>query len=645
MSSKKNKKQQALKTPPQPYAATAPEESLHSPDTLWGSLAPTEPVDTSAVRSWRYAAGWGVAVVAFLVAPLVTFNFNTVAFGNVLMGKEYLLRLSALSWLIFVSISLTYGYRLTPTRRAFPLIALAVVYLAWIPFSRYASYTVPKSAVIAVSAVLFFAIATLDQRGKILAARAMVFGGFLALTMTAVMSLAPSSFLDISMKSSVFALADTFGNGNLYTIFLLAMIPLTVFVVGSLWKRGGRGWAVVGAVFLSAALIQLIFTYSRGAYIGAVAAFVAWLTPFSLRKTIKYGAAFLIVICVAVGAIFAMQDRYPYFHQKLTDSPRAMLERIEIWNIGLDVFTKNPVFGAGPGSLQVESLARKSGELIKRTHASRLVDAHNDIITVALETGIGVVFYLLFMGIVLFDGSKRQDAFGKLAFAGFVGIFVASLSTSSTVQASTLFFPLLLGAVIAGKDDYIIVSKGVATRSWAAAGYTGAAISLFLVWWTYADLRETVGYATFERAAQREGAVVAQLKPRLRIISDVYPQNPVRYKHEAWISLKELDLPRYLAVSRELYERDPAEISASFSYGYALLLNGRPREAEPLLVDSWKLTEDANYLLPALLYVVYNELGDEKQAGIFREKARSSGQFTNPDIVLEKLRQMKIVKR
>jgi hypothetical protein len=526
-----------------------------------------------------------------------------------------------------------------------PLIALAAVYLAWIPFSKYSSYAVPKSVVIAASAVLFFAMASLDQRGKTLAARATAFGGFLSVIITVAMSLAPSSFMSIANKPSRFALVDTFGNGNLYAIFLLAMIPLAVFVIGSLWERGRRAWAGVGSVFLLAALIQLVFTYSRGAYIGAIAAFIAWLTPFSLKKTLKWGAAFLVVACVMVGVIFSMQDRFPYFRDKLVDSPRAVRDRMEIWNIGLGIFAENPVLGAGPGSLQAESLGRKSAELLKITHASRLVDAHNDIITVALETGVGVVFYLLFVGIILFDGSKRRDALGKLAFAGFVGISTVSLSTSASVQASTLFYPLLLGAIIAGKDDYIIVGKGAAIRSRAACGYAGAAISLFLVWWTYADLREAVEYATFERAAQSRGAVTADLKQRLRNISDVYPQNPARYKHEAWISLKEEDLPRYLAMSKEFYERDPAEIPASFHYGYSLLLNGRFRESEPLLIDSWKRTGGGDVLLPALLYVVYSELGDEKQARVFMEKALSNKTFVKPEAVMAKFRQMKIISR
>lgn len=644
MSAKKNTKHQPLKTPPKLDTATAPTVSALDPGSFWERLAPNEQADDVAVRSWRNIVAWGVAVAAFLVPWLVTFNFDTMAFGNVIMGKECILRFSALLWLIFVSVSLAYGYRVTPTRRALPLIALAAVYLAWIPFYKYTSYTVPKSVVIATGAALFFAMTSLDLKGKTLAARATVLGGFLSVIITSVMSLAPSTFLKVSRESR-FALTDTFGNENFYALFLLAMIPLTVFVIGSLWARGRRKWAWVCAVFLLATIIQFAFTYSRSGYVGAVAAFIAWLAPFSLRKTIKVGAAFIIVTCVVVGASFALVDRYPLFYMKLVDAPRALQQRMEIWNIGLGVFAENPVLGAGPGSLQVKSLGKKSPELLRRSLGNRLVDAHNDIITVAMETGFGVIFYLLFMGILLYDGSKRRDAFGKLAFAGFVGIFATCLSISSSVQVSTLFFPLLLGAIMSGKDDYIVVSKGAPTQPYAAFGYAGAAICLFLAWWTFADLREAAQFATFEKATQVEGAVVAQLKPQLRNINDVYPPNPARYKHEAWVSLKELDLPRYLEMSRELYQRDPAELSASFNYGYALLLNGSPREAEPLLLDSWKQVGKKNGLLPALLYVAYHELEDDKQAEVFMEKAHSGEEFVQPEVVLAKLRQMKIVKR
>ncbi len=647
MRGKKTRKQQSSNTPAQPSSDAVREASARRLDSFLKSFPPEEPADKPAVRSWRNAAGWGVAVVAFLVPSLVTFNFETVAFVNVITGKEYLLRLAALSWLILVFVSLICGYRLTPTRKAIPVLGLAAVYLAWIPFAKYVHYTVPKSAVIVTGVILFLAMASLDQRGKILAAIATVLGGFLSVIMTAVMSFVFPSFLKVSLESK-FSLLDTFGNQNFYAIFLLAMIPLAVFVVRSFWEGGQRVWAGVGSVFLSAAFIQFVFTYSRGAYIGAVAAVIAWLMPFSIRKTLKLGAGFLIIFSVAVGSIFALKDKYDaslYFYSKLVSAPRAMRQRMEIWNVGLSVLAENPVFGAGPGSLQVKSLGMISEGLLKKTHGYRLVDAHNDILTVALEIGIGAVFYLLLMGIILFDGYKRRDAFGKLAFAGAAGIFATCLFTSASVQASTLFFPLLLGAIIAKKDDYIIVDKGAATRSFTVLGTAGAVISLFLAWWTYADLRETVGYATFEKMAQNEGGPVAALKPGLEIINDVYPPNPARYKYEAWISLKEADRPRYLEMSKELYERDPAEVSASFLYGYALLLNGRPREAEPLLLDSWKRRGDGNNLLPALLHIVYNELGDDKQAGVFMGIARSDATFIKPEVVLAKLRQMKILKR
>jgi O-antigen ligase len=647
MRGKKTKKQQLSKTPSQPYVDGVQETSAPRPAPFLESPAPAETGDNPAVRSWRGAAGWGVAVIAFLVPSLVTFNTNAFVVGNVIMGKEYLLRFAALFWLIYISVSLIYGFRLRPTRRAFPLIALAALYLAWIPFAKYANYTVPKSVVIVTSAIVFFAMASLDQRGKVLAARATVLGGFVSLILTAAMSLTPSDVLNVSMESK-FSLSDTFGNQNFYGIFLLAMIPLAIFVIRSSWKRGHGTWAGVGAVFLAVALIQFVLTYSRGAYIGAIVAVIAWLMPFSIRKTLKFAAVCLIIVSMMGVSIFALKDKYDkylYFYSRLVSAPRAIQQRMEIWNVGLNVFLANPLLGAGPGSLQVEALGKISYDLLKRTHGKKFVDAHNDILTVALETGVGAALYLLFIGTVLFDGFRRRDTLGKLAFAGFAGIFSISFSTSASVQACTLFYPLLLGAIISGKDDYLIVRKDAAIQSTTALGYAGAAVCLFLVWWTYADLKETLEYANFEKVAQAEGVTVDYLKPRLRAISDVYPKEPARYKYEAWISLKETDLPRYLEMSKELYERDPAEITASFSYGYALLLNKRPQEAEPLLLDSWKRTHDSNNLLPALLYVVYNELGDKRQTEYFMDTAHSSPEFVRPEVVLAKLRQMKIVNR
>ncbi|MBF0291417.1 MAG: O-antigen ligase family protein [Nitrospinae bacterium] len=644
MSAKRNKKQQIPKAPQKHSADVSESSSERGTGPISLNPAPGEQDDDSSVRSWRNAAGWGLAVVAFLVPTFVTFNFDTVAFGNVIMGKEYILRYAALIWLIFISVSFTWGYRMTPARRAYPLIALGAVYLAWIPIAQYPSYVVPKTVVMVTCAVLFFAMASLDQRGKIRLAGATVLGGFLSLIITSAMSLTPSSILNLSLESR-FSLTDTFGNQNFYAIFLLAMIPMAVFFVRSFMERGQRALAWASGFFLAVALIQFVFTYSRGAYVGAVVAAIAWLAPFSLRKTLKAGAAFLIIAAIAIGSIFALKEQYPYFYSKLVYTPRAIAQRMEIWNVGVNVFLENPVFGSGPGSLQFKALGKISEDLLKRTHGNKFVDAHNDIITVALETGAGVIFYLLFMGTALYDGYRRKDALGKLAFAGFAGIFATTLFTSATVQASTLIFPLLLGAIIAGKDDYLIVTRGKPVRPIGAFGYAGAAICLFLCWWTYRDMKETVQYATFEKTATIAGVPTSELKSQLKAIEENYPKKPFRYKYEAWISLKETDLPRYLEMSKALYENDPADLTASFNYGYALLLNSRPIEAEPLLLDSWNRVKESNNLLPALLHVVYNELGNEKQAGVYYNLAHSSPVFVKPEVVLAKLRQMKIIKR
>lgn len=644
MSGSKKKKQQTSKTRPQPEEAVDGKATGRFSQSS-EPLIPQEPMETPSVRSWRNASAWGLAVAVFLVPPLVTLNFPGLAFGSAVMGKEYVLRSTALFWLFFVCGSILSGYSFTLTRRAAPLLALAGLYLAWIPFTQYPHYSVPKITVIVTGAILFFALAALDQKGKDRVARALVAGGSLAIILTLVMSLMPSSILKLSVESR-FSQTDTFGNQNFYGIFLLAMIPAAYYVFHSFRDDGRRGWAMACAILLAASAIQFVFTYSRAAYIGAVVAVVVWFMPFSLRKTVKVGGAFLIIAAVIVGSIFALKDKYPYFHRKIVDAPRAMSQRAEIWTIGVSVFAQNPLLGVGPGMLQTRSLGQLSDELLKRTHGGRLVDAHNDTITFALETGIGgALLYLLFIGMVLRDGYRRRDLFGKLAFAGFAGLFVDSLSTAASVQMSTLFFPLMLGAFIAQKDDYLVVRKGGSGGLSSAIGMVGAVFAVTLVWWTYSEFKETVNYTTLEKEAATPNVSVDDVKSKLNAIDDVYPPNPARLKQETWISLKKLELARYLELSTEHYRRDPADLVATFNYGYALLLNGRPAEAEPVLLDCWHRGKAANNLLPALLYVVYHELGNAGQADYFMTVTGKDQDYIKPEPVLARLRKMNIIKR
>lgn len=349
-----------------------------------------------------------------LIALFLTPSVITFAPYSVIMGKELLLRFSAVLILPFILKKLTL--------QSIPLILLAVTYTLW---AFFAPSSMTQALTINACVILFLGITTLSDKDKISIIEAFAFGGGIAVAMTAAMSL-HSSVNPLSL-SSQFAMIDTFGNSNLYSIFLMAWIPLAIFVA-----KTRRIYYVIIAV----ALIEFIFTYSRGAYLGAVVALVVW---FGSKIKVKWFISFALI---SFAIILAAQDIYPYFRVKLIDTPRAFAERLEIWSIGLKTFRDNPVFGGSPGVIahDVDAL---------RIYGGKLVDAHNDFINIAAETGIaGLLFYLLFVVFVIAKGVARRDTLGRLAFSGFIGIMVISLFTTTVIRSSTMIMPLLLAAII-----------------------------------------------------------------------------------------------------------------------------------------------------------------------------------------------------
>jgi O-antigen ligase len=220
-------------------------------------------------------------------------------------------------------------------------------------------------------------------------------------------------------------------------IFVAYLIVAQIALVAYFKKSSTLLWAG-GAI----ALVTLLLTLSRGAWLGAVAGVG---TVFLLQRRAPVSA----IVVAALGLIvFSLlfshaSDVNDALSQRITQvTPSSLAQRQGVWGQNIQAFVGHPILGAGPGATRSASS-----------------DAHSSYLQVLVDTGIvGAVVYvalLLAVGRELFGALKRSRGTRRyhiaVAAAGVWAAFMASgLVHSSDVQVFSNWFPgLMLGLAMA----------------------------------------------------------------------------------------------------------------------------------------------------------------------------------------------------
>jgi len=167
-------------------------------------------------------------------------------------------------------------------------------------------------------------------------------------------------------------------------------------------------------------LHPLFFSYSRGAYLAAAAAF----TFFGLVKK-RIFLVFIIALVVAWQAILpaSVVDRIT-----MTETPEGELEssaaqRLDLWDHAIELFNKNPVFGVGFNSF---GLTVEEGQL---------TDTHSFYLKTLAEQGIiGISLFAALLIKAFMSGMrlyrKGLTNFQRTLGLGFMGTVIAMTITN-----------------------------------------------------------------------------------------------------------------------------------------------------------------------------------------------------------------------
>ncbi|HLD66102.1 MAG TPA: O-antigen ligase family protein [Pseudomonas sp.] len=196
---------------------------------------------------------------------------------------------------------------------------------------------------------------------------------------------------------------STFGGAQGLAMYLV----MTMSVAIAHLFRSPQPWLrVLAGISLLVCLAGLAATQSRGGLLGAVALLVVM--ALLLRPGLLRWLLLLALLGGIAGALtLALLPNWDGTLAGLVPGrPEAVLDRLIIWGVVLDVFQDNPLFGVGLGNFRDEFFARDVWLNVELGYPS--LHAHNTYLELLADTGaLGLLCYLAFMFKVAQELARR----------------------------------------------------------------------------------------------------------------------------------------------------------------------------------------------------------------------------------------------
>jgi O-antigen ligase len=254
--------------------------------------------------------------------------------------------------------------------------------------------------------------------------------------------------LAVLLGTSAVALAAAHGHGVVATrVFVLGLAVLAGFAALSRSGLARATPAAVPYVVLPFAAGALVVSQTRSAWIGTACGLAA-LGALALLRAPRWAWA---ALAAAVALVLLVPGG---IRSRLTLLDESSRDRYYMWQAGLDMVMERPVFGQGPGMVEVVYPRFRWPEAPN----PRQPHLHNNVLQVAAERGLpGVVFFFWWVGVAFLAALRearraaaerhgpRWAAAGALAALS--AVFVAGLFEYNLGDSEVLMLVLLLTAV------------------------------------------------------------------------------------------------------------------------------------------------------------------------------------------------------
>ena len=219
---------------------------------------------------------------------------------------------------------------------------------------------------------------------------------------------------------------STFGGAQGLAMYLVMSMSVVLAHVLRPPSPGMRLLALVSTVVCTAGLAA---TQSRGGLLGA-AVLVLVLTLAMRPQWTRIAVALVVAVAFALTLALALVPQWDGTVAGLVPGrPEAVLDRLIIWGVVLDVVQAHPLLGVGLGNFRDEFFARGVQLHVELGYSS--VHAHNTFLEILAGTGlIGLAAYLFFLGMVgrhlvrLWKAKDSASQVFTLAALGALGAYV-----------------------------------------------------------------------------------------------------------------------------------------------------------------------------------------------------------------------------
>lgn len=318
--------------------------------------------------------------------------------------------------------------------------------IAGIPFAIHKRMALDYIFLLYLSNVLFFYFC-LAHIGSFKKLKTTVFVITLSVLLYSAFSLTMGAF-----SSGRFSFGTMYDPNDL-AYFLVSLFPLNLFFV---FQNGSPAKKIVGTAAAAASVAVILFSGSRGGFIGFAAVIIMLLFSKnahlrSLYKLVVIGGVFLIALLYSEKI-----NTERYLTLKNISEDYNMIDdfgRKRIWEKGLGFVLSNPLTGVG-----VDCFGKAIGDSrAARGEIPRWQAAHNSYLQVAAETGL--VGFAVFVSLIIYSyknfqkqkkntariaaGQYELNDIAGLLQAGFTGSLVAAFFLSQAYSILfTLFFAL-----------------------------------------------------------------------------------------------------------------------------------------------------------------------------------------------------------
>ena len=247
---------------------------------------------------------------------------------------------------------------------------------------------------------------------------------------------------------TVVAFAVARGQGVLVTRLFVLSLALTALWLALTQGEVARAATAAAACFaLPVTAWALVVSETRSAWVGTACGIGA-LAALALLRAPRWAWAALVV---GAALVFVVPGG---IRSRLTVVDESSRDRYYMWQAGIDMVMERPVFGQGPGMVQVVYPRFRWPEAPN----PRQPHLHDNMLQIAAERGLpGLVFFLWWVGVAFLAAlreARRAAAEGRGArwaaagaLAALCAVFVAGLFEYNLGDSEVLLLVLLLTAV------------------------------------------------------------------------------------------------------------------------------------------------------------------------------------------------------